>query len=64
MNKKLITIYLVIFCISLNAQKLQLTEAATEYKNNFSKAWMMQPDQLSKNKAILLKADLYNRWRN
>jgi len=56
MNKKLITIYLVIFCISLNAQKLQLTEAATEYKNNFSKAWMSQPDQLSKNKSILLKA--------
>ena len=39
-----------------NAQKLQLTEAATEYKNNFSKAWMMQPDQLESNKSVLLKA--------
>jgi tetratricopeptide (TPR) repeat protein len=38
------------------AQKLQLTEAATEYKNNFSPQWMMQPDNLAKNKAVLIKA--------
>lgn len=38
------------------AQKLQLTEAATEYKNNFSPMWMMQPDDLEKNKSVLKKA--------
>jgi tetratricopeptide (TPR) repeat protein len=38
------------------AQKLQLTEAATEYKNNFSPQWMMQPDNLAKNKTVLIKA--------
>ena len=42
--------------LSGKAQKLQLTEAATEYKNNFSKAWMMQPDQLESNKSVLIKA--------
>ena len=42
--------------LSGKAQKLQLTEATTEYKNNFSKAWMMQPDQLESNKSVLLKA--------
>ena len=42
--------------LSSKAQKLQLTEAATEYKNNFSKAWMMQPDQLESNKSVLIKA--------
>ena len=56
MNIKIITIFLAFVAISLNAQKLQLTEAATEYKNNFSKSWMMQPDQLAKNKATLIKA--------
>ncbi|MDG2343683.1 MAG: hypothetical protein P8L23_03800, partial [Flavobacteriales bacterium] len=52
-------ILLALALISLNsvfAQKLQLTEAATEYKNNLSPGWMMQPDQLQKNKAILTKA--------
>ena len=56
MNKQLITGLLVLVAFTFSAQKLQLTEAATEYKNNFSKSWMMQPDQLSKNKSILLKA--------
>jgi tetratricopeptide (TPR) repeat protein len=56
MNKRIISIFLAFIALSLNAQKLQLTEAATEYKNNFSKSWMMQPDQLPKNKATLLKA--------
>jgi tetratricopeptide (TPR) repeat protein len=56
MNKRIISIFLAFVALSLNAQKLQLTEAATEYKNNFSKSWMMQPDQLPKNKATLLKA--------
>ena len=44
-------ILLALALISLNsvfAQKLQLTEAATEYKNNLSPGWMMQPDQLQK----------------
>ena len=41
---------------SLVAQKFQLTEAATEYKNNFSQAWMMQPDKLEQNKSTLQKA--------
>ena len=41
---------------SLIAQKFQLTEAATEYKNNFSQSWMMQPDKLEVNKSILRKA--------
>ena len=40
----------------LTAQKLQLTEAATEYKNNFSPMWMMQPDDLDKNKSVIIKA--------
>ena len=40
----------------LTAQKLQLTEAATEYKNNFSQMWMMQPDNLEKNKSVIIKA--------
>jgi hypothetical protein len=56
MNKKLITGLLLLVSFAFSAQKLQLTEAATEYKNNFSKSWMMQPEQLSKNKSILLKA--------
>tara|TARA_Y100000385_G_scaffold287882_1_gene353144 strand:+ start:371 stop:1645 length:1275 start_codon:yes stop_codon:yes gene_type:complete len=56
MNKKIITIFLAFVALNINAQKLQLTEAATEYKNNFSKSWMMQPDQLAKNKATLIKA--------
>ena len=56
MNKSILTIIGVATILSGKAQKLQLTEAATEYKNNFSKAWMMQPDQLEANKSVLLKA--------
>ena len=56
MNKSILTIIGVAALLSGKAQKLQLTEAATEYKNNFSKAWMMQPDQLESNKSVLLKA--------
>ena len=56
MNRQLTTILLVLVALTFNAQKLQLTEAATEYKNNFSKSWMMQPDELPKNKATLIKA--------
>ncbi len=56
MNRQLTTILLVLIALTFNAQKLQLTEAATEYKNNFSKSWMMQPDELPKNKATLIKA--------
>tara|TARA_B100001287_G_scaffold134330_2_gene113105 strand:+ start:2486 stop:3763 length:1278 start_codon:yes stop_codon:yes gene_type:complete len=56
MNKRLLTALVMVVSVVINAQKLQLTEAATEYKNNFSKSWMAQPDQLPKNKAILLKA--------
>ena len=49
--------------ISFNfAQKLQLTEAATEFRNNYNSSWISIPDsllrftQLAKNKPILLKA--------
>ena len=56
MNKSILTIIGVATILSGKAQKLQLTEAATEYKNNFRKAWMMQPDQLEANKSVLLKA--------
>ena len=56
MKKRLLTLLVVFSALVFNAQKLQLTEAATEYKNNFSKSWMMQPDQLPKNKATLMKA--------
>ena len=44
------------------AQKLQLTEAATEFRNNYNSSWISIPDsllratQLAKNKPILLKA--------
>ena len=56
--KKIICIvgFLILTSQFLTAQKFQLTEAATEYKNNFSKAWMMQPDKLEVNKSILKKA--------
>ena len=43
-------------------QKLQLTEAATEFRNNYNGSWVSIPDstlrslQISKNKPILLKA--------
>ena len=56
MNKNILTAVGIAILLNGNAQKLQLTEAATEYKNNFSKAWMMQPDQLESNKSVLLKA--------
>ena len=56
MNKYILTAFGIAILLNGNAQKLQLTEAATEYKNNFSKAWMMQPDQLESNKSVLLKA--------
>ncbi len=56
MNKSILTIIGAVALLSGKAQKLQLTEAATEYKNNFSKAWMMQPDQLESNKSVLIKA--------
>ena len=56
--KKIVCIVGVLFVMgqSLIAQKFQLTEAATEYKNNFSQAWMMQPDKLEQNKSTLQKA--------
>ena len=56
--KKIICIVSVLLIAgqSLIAQKFQLTEAATEYKNNFSQAWMMQPDKLEQNKSTLQKA--------
>jgi len=56
MNKNILTAVGIAILLNGNAQKLQLTEAATEYKNNFSKAWMMQPDQLESNKSVLMKA--------
>ena len=43
-------------------QKLQLTEAATEFRNNYNGSWVSIPDstlrslQISKNKPVLLKA--------
>ena len=56
MKKFIIIGFVAIFISSINAQKLQLTEAATQYKNNLSPMWMMQPDQLQQNKAVLVKA--------
>ena len=53
MKKTILFVVAISSALVYSAQKLQLTEAATEYKNNFSKAWMMQPDQLSSNKAVL-----------
>jgi len=57
MKKLLFTIGVLFLMNNITtAQKLQLTEAATEYKNNFSPMWMMQPDDLEKNKSVLKKA--------
>ena len=57
MKKLIYTIGILFFFNNvLIAQKLQLTEAATEYKNNFSQMWMMQPDDLEKNKSVIIKA--------
>ena len=47
---------LLITSSSILGHKFQLTEAATEYKNNFSQAWMMQPDKMGQNKSTLQKA--------
>ena len=51
--KKIVCIVSILIISSqfLTAQKFQLTEAATEYKNNFSPNWMMQPDKLEQNKS-------------
>jgi tetratricopeptide (TPR) repeat protein len=56
--KKIVCIVVVMILIGqpLIGQKFQLTEAATEYKNNFSPAWMLQPDKLEQNKSTLQKA--------
>ena len=56
--KKILYTIGVLFLMNnlLTAQKLQLTEAATEYKNNFSPMWMMQPDDFEKNKSVIIKA--------
>jgi len=61
--KKYIIYGILSFLISYNfGQKLQLTEAATEFRNNYNGSWVSIPDstlrsiQLSKNKSILLKA--------
>ena len=61
--KKYIILGILSILISYNfGQKLQLTEAATEFRNNYNGSWVSIPDstlrsiQLSKNKSILLKA--------
>ena len=56
--KKIVCIVCVLMLSSntMLAQKFQLTEAATEYKNNFSQGWMLQPDKLVQNKSTLQKA--------
>ena len=63
-KKHLIIGILSIFIFENNAfsQKLQLTEAATEFRNNYNNSWTSIPDstlrilQISKNKPVLLKA--------
>ena len=61
--KKYIIFGILSILISYNfGQKLQLTEAATEFRNNYNGSWVSIPDstlrsiQLGKNKSILLKA--------
>ena len=64
MKKHLIIVVLSIFIFENNAfsQKLQLTEAATEFRNNYNNSWTSITDstlrllQISKNKPVLLKA--------
>ena len=64
MKKHLIIVVLSIFIFENNAfsQKLQLTEAATEFRNNYNNSWTSIPDstlrilQISKNKPVLMKA--------
>ena len=66
MKKNLIIGILSIFIFDNNAlsQKLQLTEAATEFKNNYNNSWISIPDstlralQIGKNKPVLLKAQI------
>ena len=61
--KKHIIFGILSILISYNfGQKLQLTEAATEFRNNYNGSWVSIPDstlrsiQISKNKPVLLKA--------
>ena len=61
--KKYIIFGILSILISYNfGQKLQLTEAATEFRNNYNGSWVSIPDstlrsiQISKNKPVLLKA--------
>ena len=61
--KKQIIFGILSILISYNfGQKLQLTEAATEFRNNYNGSWVSIPDstlrsiQISKNKPVLLKA--------
>ena len=66
MKKNLIIVILSVFIFDYNAlsQKLQLTEAATEFKNNYNNSWVSIPDstlralQIGKNKPVLLKAQI------
>ena len=61
--KKHIIFGILSILISYNfGQKLQLTEAATEFRNNYNGSWVSIPDstlrsiQITKNRPILLKA--------
>ena len=62
MKKYFILGKLIILTLIGCGQKLQLTEAATEFRNNYNSSWISIPDsllratQLAKNKPILLKA--------
>jgi tetratricopeptide (TPR) repeat protein len=62
MKKHFILGQLIILTLIGSAQKLQLTEAATVFKNDYKNSWISIPDstlrtlQLAKNKPILLKA--------
>ena len=62
MKKYFILGQLIILTLIGSAQKLQLTEAATEFRNNYNSSWISIPDstlrstQLAKNTPILLKA--------
>ena len=62
MKKYFILGQLIILSLIGSAQKLQLTEAATVFKNDYKNSWISIPDstlrslQLAKNTPILLKA--------
>ena len=62
MKKHIILVKLIVLTLVGSAQKLQLTEAATEFRNNYNSSWISIPDstlrstQLAKNTPILLKA--------